>query len=212
MGVQNSLVGYAQEVDGMASKTFHKFGVSTDPTPAIVPGPDAQLFRGKETRFLTRDAGGLSLPGTKGALNANGRLRPATRPSRWAWNAGSKCRFFASPARAIAFAGMRAVGEGCWGREALAQKEGIGRGVARLVGVVRKKGALTQRFLVGAILPPKSAPVSAGNFDTGPLGPFLWGVQNSPPVILCGAVDHPDRMADQGWCQDAAGRGWSSYF
>src|SRR5215831_17993662 len=31
-----------------------------------------------ETRFLARDAGGLGLLGTQGALNANGRLRPAT--------------------------------------------------------------------------------------------------------------------------------------
>src|SRR5262249_35981855 len=37
-----------------------------------------------ETRFLARDAGGL----TRGALKANGRLRAATRSSRMACNAG----------------------------------------------------------------------------------------------------------------------------
>jgi len=34
-----------------------------------------------ETRFLARDAGALSLPGTRGALKANGRLQAATELS-----------------------------------------------------------------------------------------------------------------------------------
>jgi len=70
-----------------------------------------------------------------------------------------------------------------WGCEALAQKEGIGRGVARPVGVVRKKGALMQRFQVGA------SPMHRSEHDPRPDN--LGGPGGNYAVTRSRACDRP---------------------